>query len=535
MKRLIILIVVLLSLIYWAETSSWTGFAQYQPELLVSYREDHYELTWTPLTHIMYYKVEAIPNTASDGSYNIPEIKPIKYRTWKNKFIISNQIPLNTFWRVSAQGLFHRPLGAYSNVVNIAQINKDQLAGDQQHVQPLILSSSTPESPASVYPLLYWTKVPRAVQYELEIFADNPQNPKTMVKLFATKYIYSNGYQANLSGYKITKFYWRVRAIDYFGRQIGNVSSLQELFIDPKQEYILKPYPNTEFNNNGMPTPLYPVYSWIPVAGAVKHEVEVTNQPPENVNDIQPSKFRIWSMIIENASDCYDEHARITPGAYYWRVRGLDANNNPVGVWSDAETFLVDLKRGNYAATFGDSITHGGGGISYSPADWEYNYQTYLQFPVVNLGKSGDTSETMAERFDRDVLPFSPKFLLILGGTNSLRGGIPAERVIQDLTQIRQKCLAYNIRPIFLTLPPINPTAINIAFKEGTSPTWKEEFTKVNQFIRKQQYYIDLEPYFLDSKGELPSSYGIDGLHPDLEAKKLMAQIINSNWRKVAK
>nr|WP_255711076.1 GDSL-type esterase/lipase family protein [Pelosinus baikalensis] len=84
-------------------------------------------------------------------------------------------------------------------------------------------------------------------------------------------------------------------------------------------------------------------------------------------------------------------------------------------------------------ATFGDSITHGGGSVSYSPADWEYSYQYYLDFPSVNLGKSGDTSQTMVERFEQDVLPFHPQYLIILAGTNSLRGGVTAENVIADL------------------------------------------------------------------------------------------------------
>ena len=79
---------------------------------------------------------------------------------------------------------------------------------------------------------------------------------------------------------------------------------------------------------------------------------------------------------------------------------------------------------------FGDSITHGGGRMSYGPNDLEYSYGHYLDFDTINLGDSGNTSHDMVERFDRDVLPFHLKYLLILGGSNSLRGGVPAEEVI---------------------------------------------------------------------------------------------------------
>lgn len=61
----------------------------------------------------------------------------------------------------------------------------------------------------------------------------------------------------------------------------------------------------------------------------------------------------------------------------------------------------------------------------------------------------------MIERFDRGVAPFQElQTLFILGGTNSLRGGVPAADVIRDLKEIRQKCRARGITPVPMTLPP---------------------------------------------------------------------------------
>lgn len=165
----------------------------------------------------------------------------------------------------------------------------------------------------------------------------------------------------------------------------------------------------------------------------------------------------------------------------------------------------------------------------------EYSFQTYLSFPTINVGKSGDTSESMLSRFDRDVAPYHSHFIIIMGGSNSLRGGVGAAQVIKELTAIRDKCLANGSRPIFLTLPPINPEAINQAFNESTIPDWQKEFSAVNFFIRQQRYYIDLEPYFMDANHELPTYYATDGLHLDIEGKKLMGLIINANWARVTK
>ena len=264
------------------------------------------------------------------------------------------------------------------------------------------------------------------------------------------------------------------------------------------------------------------------------YELELTRLPPENPGGVEPSQYRIWSTQAEGFA-CYDEQPRRETGRYYYRVRGITPEGAPVGVWSDAAVYEVFPTPSVYAATLGDSITHGGGAISYSPADWAYDYQTYLKFPTLNLGRSGDTSETTAARFDEDVLPFRPRYLLIMTGINSIRAGVPAESVIRDLRIIRYKCLLQGIRPILLTLPPINPAAIARAFGQETSPDWQQELSKVNDFIRRQTYYVDLYPHFADERGELPERLAIDGLHYDIAGKQLMAAIINADWDRVTR
>ena len=59
----------------------------------------------------------------------------------------------------------------------------------------------------------------------------------------------------------------------------------------------------------------------------------------------------------------YDEKPRI--GTFYWRVRGLDDEGNPVGVYSDAQIFQNEPQDNWKIAIFGDSISHGGGHLSF--------------------------------------------------------------------------------------------------------------------------------------------------------------------------
>lgn len=320
--------------------------------------------------------------------------------------------------------------------------------------------------------------------------------------------------------------------MDIDGNPIGAFTGMKQVDIDRHKASLQKPIPTSIFNQNAGSTLLYPVYAWIPVSGAEKYEVEILDEFPENPNGIDPSIHRIDSATAVGF-DYYDESPRQSFRPFWWRVRGLDSNGNPVGVYSDAGEFCVNPQFNFVVATFGDSITHGGGGVSHSPADWEYSYLNYLDFPTINLGKSSDTSRTMVERFDRDVLPFRPQYLLIMGGTNSLRAGMKAESVIGDLEAVRLKCLVNGIRPIFLTLPPVNPDNIQKAFAETTVDDWRMQLQAVNEYIREQEH-IDVARGMADADGNLPTQLALDGLHLDVRGKQNIAVAVNESWSRIA-
>lgn len=402
--------------------------------------------------------------------------------------------------------------------------------------KPVPIAHYSPQRPASPKPVLTWTKIEGAVAYELELLAKPPEKPDKPAPdsdcIFSTKQIYVNGFNADLSPYfDLESFYWRVRGLDFNGNPVSLFSAAEKVYIDRQQAVDLKPVPTSVFNQSNGATLLYPVYAWIPIAGAAKYEVEILDDLPENPNGVYPSIHRVGAAIAVGF-DHYDEKPRLSEKPFYWRVRGLDQAGNPVGVYSDAGKFSVNPNSHVVVATYGDSITHGGGSVSYSPADWEYSYQYYLDFPSINLGRSGDTSETMVERFEWDVLPFRPQYLIILGGTNSLRGGVPAERVIADFQKLKEKCLANNIRPVFLTLPPINPDNIKKVFNETTAPDWQKEMRLVNDFIRTQ-VHIDVAREMEYANGILPTKLAVDGLHLDIEGKRGLAAAVNANWVRI--
>lgn len=84
----------------------------------------------------------------------------------------------------------------------------------------------------------------------------------------------------------------------------------------------------------------------------------------------------------------------------------------------------------------------------------------------------------MAERFEADVLPFRLRYLLIMGGTNSLRGGEDPEEVIGDLRYIGDKCRENGIKPIYLTLHQSILTILNVISMKTRHPIGKSAFLR---------------------------------------------------------
>lgn len=375
--------------------------------------------------------------------------------------------------------------------------------------------------------LLTWQEDPESVRYEVEIFRGLPENldrnSPVENHLYDNQRIYTNQVLVDLAAFPRGEapLYWRVRPIDANWQGMGPFSSPMEVRSTMKPVSRNAPYPHVYHPGNGS-TLLYPVYSYAGNPGAASYEVEVTDRYPENPDGTAPSKYRVFSKTT-TLSNVYDDNPRI--GTFYWRVRGMDENGNPLGIWSLPEKVRTNPEEHFEVGIFGDSITQGGGHLYHSPADMAYSYVTYLDFPAVNMGRSGDTTEMMEDRFDRDVLPFHVKYLLIMGGINDLRMGADPQKVIGHLEAIRKKCEEHHIVPILLTIVPINPENIQKYYGDVTYSGWKESVDTVNSWIRTQPH-IDTAAPFADYS-VMPGELAMDGIHGDWNAKQMIAGEIN--------
>lgn len=382
------------------------------------------------------------------------------------------------------------------------------------------------------YGCLTWPQNLNAVRSEVEIFKKIPKDLRADTPIanaiYRNTHVYMNSLMLDMRQWQAEKpLFYRVRAYDLDGHPIGPYSQPADVESALFKTERNAPIPHDPYGKGNGSVLLYPVYAYTGNPNAASYEIEVTSKYPENLHGFSPSVHRIYAAKTE-LTDLYDDASRT--GTYYWRVRGMDSTAKPVGEWSLPQEIKNPVKHWK-VAVYGDSISHGGGHLSFGPADLAYSYESYLDFPSINLSQSGDTSEAMVMRFEKDVLPFSPEYLLILGGTNSLRAGVPAADVISDLKEIQRKCREHGITPILMTLPPINPGNIQKAFNEPTYEGWKASFAEVNAFIRGEVHIDTAAPF--EEMEELPTWLALDGIHGDWNMKRMMAEVINREFPKV--
>ena len=262
---------------------------------------------------------------------------------------------------------------------------------------------------------------------------------------------------------------------------------------------------------------LYPTYSWEPLPMTRFYQVQVIKVEPaqdkivrELMNDEALNRMTDWAPFTE-------------AGEYFWQVRVVDKDKRPLSDWSEKKFFTVTTPV--TFAVLGDSISHGG--AAYIPAGQiSCQWQTYCDVPIKNLARSGDTTQQMLDRFDNDVLPFRPKVLLIMGGVNDIRQGSTGDAVIKNLEALRDKCLANNITPVFCTVTAMNPDLMSSRGIYLTDGDWREAREKINLWIMRTPYFVDVATALTDSKGFLRKEITPDGLHPALRGKKIMGETV---------
>lgn len=359
---------------------------------------------------------------------------------------------------------------------------------------------------------LSWEPIAGAVLYEVALAA-NAKNEKFVWRDTCS----ANGIEvdADIDGAR----YYRVRGIDYDHQPISDwvVSGLCA-----KAERA-DGVPSVLFAKQSNP-PVYPVYTWIPVYGAGGYEIEVAKHEMRS-RYLSTRDARKIYVVGGSAFDYYDDEWMGHDADRWYRVRTL-YDNGRRSAWS--QSVQITRTESSYYGAIGDSITHGGGGITHTPNEAEYAWMSYTERVIVNLGRSGDTTKRIAERIKRDTKGLGLKVLFIMGGINDLRAGASAETVIDELSRAVAATQKVGIRPILLTVPPCNPQIMTERMGYPLARSWQTEWQAVNDWIRHQADYIDVSQAVTDNNGYLMESVTTDGLHPDADGKRRIGKVVQT-------
>ena len=89
---------------------------------------------------------------------------------------------------------------------------------------------------------------------------------------------------------------------------------------------------------------------------------------------------------------------------------------------------------GQRIIAFGDSLTFGTG--ASSGMDYPSQLSKMISRPVINAGRSGDTTASALQRLEKDVLAYAPDVVLITLGGNDLKNGVDADAAFDNLKMI---------------------------------------------------------------------------------------------------
>jgi len=167
----------------------------------------------------------------------------------------------------------------------------------------------------------------------------------------------------------------------------------------------------------------------------------------------------------------------------------------------------------------GDSITEG-----WAKEDPDF----FTGNNFLGRGISGQTTSHMLVRFRRDVIDFSPEYVVILAGTNDVarnNGEISLDNVLGNLISMCELAKANRIKPILCAVLPAD------GFWWRTEIRPAEDLVRLNSMIKEYAHsakipFVDFHTPFKDENGGLPKAYADDGVHPNLHCYKIMEDII---------
>lgn len=170
---------------------------------------------------------------------------------------------------------------------------------------------------------------------------------------------------------------------------------------------------------------------------------------------------------------------------------------------------------------YGDSLSAGYGledpaGLSFPGLIQAKITEAGLPYRVVNAGLSGETTAGGLRRIDWILRQQVDVFILELGGNDGLRG-LPVATSRGNLVAIIERVRAKN--------PSVKILLAGMQMPTSMGPDYTVAFAAMFTEIAEQQK-VTLIPFLLEDVGGMPSMNLPDGIHPNPEGHRRVAETV---------
>ena len=195
--------------------------------------------------------------------------------------------------------------------------------------------------------------------------------------------------------------------------------------------------------------------------------------------------------------------------------------------WPDLNRYRDDNAKLGLPATNESRIVFMGNSITEGWSNFHPEF--FSGKPYVNRGISGQTTPQMLIRFRADVIDLQPKAVVILAGTNDIAGNTgPAtiNMIANNIISMAELAQANNILVIISSVLPV----YDYPWKPGLEPVPK--IRKLNDIIKNyankhEHTYLNYYAAMVDEQKGLKEEYTYDGVHPNKEGYRVMADLAN--------
>ncbi|MBR1872002.1 MAG: acylhydrolase [Bacteroidales bacterium] len=174
-----------------------------------------------------------------------------------------------------------------------------------------------------------------------------------------------------------------------------------------------------------------------------------------------------------------------------------------------------------YSVVFmGDSITE---------LWWTYHQNSFFA-PNSWLGKGvgGNTTAQMIARFEKDVISFNPKVVVILAGANDIArngGYVSFEEVVANIMHMAEMSTAAGAKVAVISILPVDKFSWNLSLNPA------DDIRTVNSLLMQKclergYTWIDLYPALVTKAGGLETWITPDAVHPYDKGYEMIEQVV---------